>query len=135
MVLNFLLTFIMPSANAKTLILCTISLGMLETFGMAKKSNIGRGLVLAMTFQASIYSVFVIAGAAAILAKGLIESVGKVQVTYGMWFVAFLPIWILTIVASWFLIMKIFPPGEADARGWRGILPCSAGQDGTNVER
>ena len=70
MVLNFLLTFIMPSANAKCLILCTISLGMLETFGMEKKSNIGRGLVLAMTYQASIFSVFLIAGAAAILRPG-----------------------------------------------------------------
>jgi anion transporter len=117
MILNFLLTFIMPSANAKVLILCTISLGMLETFGMAKKSNIGRGLVLAMTVQAGLYSVFVIAGAAAILAKGLIESVGKVQVTYGMWLVAFLPIWILTIVASWILIMKMFPPEKRTLEG------------------
>ncbi len=117
MVLNFLLTFIMPSANAKVLILCAISIGMLESFGMGKKSNVGRGLVLAMTYQASIFSVFVIAGAAAILAKGLIESVGKVQVTYGMWLVAFLPIWILTIVASWFLIMKLFPPEKRILEG------------------
>jgi solute carrier family 13 (sodium-dependent dicarboxylate transporter), member 2/3/5 len=117
MVLNFLLTFIMPSANAKTLILCAISIGMLESFGMAKKSNIGRGLVLAMTYQASMFSVFVIAGAAAILAKGLIESVAKVQVTYGMWFLAFLPIWILTIVASWFLFMKMFPPEKRTLEG------------------
>src|SRR5271157_4174289 len=117
MVLNFLLTFIMPSASAKTLILCTISIGMLESFGMAKRSNIGRGLVLAMTFQSGLYSVFVIAGAAAILAKGLIESVAKVQVTYGMWLVAFLPIWILTIVASWILIMKMFPPEKRTLEG------------------
>ena len=117
MTLNFLLTFVMPSANAKTLILCTISLGMLESFGMGKKSNVGRGLMLAMTFQAGLFSVFVIAGAAAILAKGLIESIGKVQVTYGMWLVAFLPLWILTIVASWFLIMKLFPPEKRTLEG------------------
>ena len=117
MVLNFLLTFIMPSANAKCLILCTISIGMLETFRMGKKSNIGRGLVLAMTYQASCFSVFIIAGAAAILAKGLIESFGKVTVTYGMWLVAFMPIWILTIVATWFLIMKLFPPEKRTLEG------------------
>ncbi len=106
----------MPSANAKVLILCTISIGMLESFGMGKKSNIGRGLVLAMTVQAGMFSVFVIAGAAAILSKGLIESVAKAQVTYGMWFVAFL-LWILTIVASWFLIMKMFPPEKRTLEG------------------
>ena len=117
MILNFLLTFIMPSANAKVLILCTIAIGMLESFGMGKDSRIGRGLVLAMTVQAGMFSVFVIAGAAAILAKGLIESAGKVQVTYGMWLVAFLPIWILTIVASWFLIMKMYPPEKRMLEG------------------
>ena len=84
MFLNFLFTFIMPSANAKCLIFCTISVGSLETFGMGKKSNIGRGLILAMTYQASFFSVFVIAGAAAIVAKGLMESFGKVQVTYAI---------------------------------------------------
>lgn len=117
MVMNFVLTFILPSGVARCLILCAISIGMLQTYGMAKGSNVGRGLMLAMTYQASLFDKFVIAGATAVLAKGLMESIGKVQVTYGMWLIAFAPLAVLTIIASWFLIMKLFPPEKRALEG------------------
>jgi sodium-dependent dicarboxylate transporter 2/3/5 len=117
MVVNFLLTFIVPSGVAKTLILCTIAIGMIETYGLAKGSNVGKSLVLAMTYQSGLFDKMIIAGAASILGRGLIESVGKVHVSWSLWFIAFLPIALINIVACWWLMLKLFPPEKANLEG------------------
>ncbi len=117
MVVNFLLTFIVPSGLAKTLILCTIAIGMIESYGLSKGSNIGKSLVLAMTYQSGLFDKMIIAGAASILARGLIESVGKVHVSWSLWLIAFLPIAMLNIVACWWLMLKLFPPEKANLEG------------------
>lgn len=110
MVVNFLLTFIVPSGSARVLILCTISLGMIESYGMAKKSNIGRGLMLAMTYQGGLFDKTIIAGSGSILARGMIEKFGNVRVSWGIWLIAFLPVALITIVTSWYIVLKLFPP-------------------------
>ena len=117
MVLNFLLTFIIPSGMAKALILCTISIGLIQSYGLARESNIGRGLMLAMTYQAGLFDKVIMAGAASILARGLIESTGKVHVSYGLWLAAYLPITLLTIAASWWIILRLFPPEQKTLEG------------------
>lgn len=73
--------------------------------------------MLAMTYQASFFDKFVIAGATAVLFKGLIELIGKVQVTYGMRSIAFAPLAVLTIIPSCYLIMKLFPPEKQTLEG------------------
>ena len=110
MVVNFLLTFLVPSGVAKTTILCAIAIGMIESYGMGKGSNIGKGLILAMTYLSGLFDKTIIAGAATILARGLIEQFGKVQVLWGLWLIAFLPIALINIGASWYFILKLFPP-------------------------
>jgi solute carrier family 13 (sodium-dependent dicarboxylate transporter), member 2/3/5 len=117
MIVNFLLTFLVPSGVAKTLVLCTIAIGMIETYGMAKGSNIGKSLILAMTYQSGLFDKMIIAGAASILARGLIESVGKVHVSWSLWLIAFLPIALLNIVACWWLMLKLFPPEKKTLEG------------------
>jgi len=117
MFLNLVLTFVIPSGLAKTLVLCTISIGLIQTYGLSKESNIGRGLMLAMTYQSGLFDKVILAGAATILSKGLIESLGKVHVSYGLWLVAYLPITLLTIVASWWLVLKFFPPEKKRLEG------------------
>ncbi|HME44482.1 MAG TPA: SLC13 family permease [Syntrophorhabdales bacterium] len=117
MVLNFLLTFLVPSGVARVTLLCTISIGMIQSYGMAKNSNIARGLMLAMTYQGGLYDKMIIAGAGSILARGLIEQFGKVSVSYGLWLIAYLPGVVLTIVASWYIILKLFPPEKLVLEG------------------
>ena len=117
MVLNLLLTFIIPSGLAKTLVLCTISIGLIQSYGLSKESNIGRGLILAMTYQSGLFDKVILAGAATILSRGLIESVGHVKVSYGLWLLAYLPITLLTILASWWIILKLFPPEKKTLEG------------------
>jgi anion transporter len=117
MVLNFLLTFLVPSGVARVILLCTIAMGMIQSYGLAKDSNIGRGLMLAMTYQGGLYDKMIIAGAGSILARGLIEQFGKVSVSWGLWLIAYLPGVILTIVVSWYLILKLFPPEKLVLEG------------------
>jgi di/tricarboxylate transporter len=50
-----------------------------------------------------------IAGAASILARGVIEEVGGVKVLYSQWFLAYLPCDIITIVTCWRLIAWLYP--------------------------
>ena len=117
MVLNLLLTFIIPSGMAKALVLCTISIGLIQSYGLAKNSNIGRGLILAMTYQAGLFDKGILAGSVTILSRGVMEEFGHVKTSYGLWLVAYLPITILTLVACWCLILKLFPPEKRVLEG------------------
>jgi di/tricarboxylate transporter len=51
-----------------------------------------------------------IAGAASILARGIIEQTGNVRVLYSQWFVAYLPCDVITIVCCWRIILWLYPP-------------------------
>lgn len=117
MVVNFLLTFIVPSGVAKTLILCAIAIGMIEAFGLSEGSNIGKGLVLAMTYQSGQFDKMIVAGASSILARGLIESMGKVELPWGLWFIAFVPMIVINILVQWWLIQRLFPPEKRTLEG------------------
>jgi di/tricarboxylate transporter len=104
------LTLIVPSGLARVTILGSIAIGVVESFGVGPKSNIGRGLFIIITYAASIFDKMLIAGAASILARGIIQDTGGVQVLYSMWFLAYLPCDIITIVACWWLILWLYPP-------------------------
>lgn len=109
-VVDFLLTFMAPSGMARVVILASISLGIVEAFNVPAKSNISRGLFIILTYSATIFDKMVIAGVTSILARGLIQDVGKVPVYYSQWFLAYLPCDLLTIVACWGTILWLYPP-------------------------
>jgi solute carrier family 13 (sodium-dependent dicarboxylate transporter), member 2/3/5 len=109
-VVDFLLTFVVPSGIARVTILGAIAIGAVEAFGVAPKSNIGRGLFIIITYAATIFDKMLIAGAASILARGIIQDAGGITVLYSLWFLAYLPCDIITIVACWRLILWMYPP-------------------------
>jgi len=117
MVINFLLTFVIPSSVAKTALLCAICIGLIQSYGFGKGSNIGKGLILVNTFQAGVFDKTIMAGASSILSRGLIEQFGHVSVSYGLWFIAYLPIAFFTIVGSWFAALWLFPPEKKSLEG------------------
>jgi anion transporter len=109
-IVNFLLTFIVPSGTARVVILASISLGIVEAFGVAPKSNVARGLFIVFTYTATIFDKMLIAGASSLVARGLIERDGGVPVYYSQWFFAYLPCDLLTIAACWAVVMWLYPP-------------------------
>ncbi len=109
-IVDFLMTFIVPSATARVVILASICLGIVEAFGVAQKSNVARGLFIVFTYSATIFDKMLIAGATSLVARGLIERDGGVPVYYSQWFFAYLPCDLITIAACWAAVMWLYPP-------------------------
>jgi anion transporter len=113
-IIDFLLTFIVPSGAAVLVIMASIAMGVMNLFGVQKGSNIGRGLLLVLTYNTGIFNKMIIAGTASIISRSMIETDGNVMVSWGLWLAAFLPCAIVTILASWWFTLKLFPP-EAES--------------------
>jgi solute carrier family 13 (sodium-dependent dicarboxylate transporter), member 2/3/5 len=114
---DFLLTFLVPSGMARVTIMAAVALGLMATFGLGPGSNAGRGMFLILTYTAGVFDKTIIAGAAAITGRGIIESVGHVQVLWSQWLVAYLPSDILTILAAWRLTLWLYPSEIASLPG------------------
>jgi len=109
-IIDFLLTFIVPSGVARMVIMAPICIGVINLFGVERGSNIGRGIFLVITYATAIFDKMIIAGTGAITARGIIERLGGVDVTYSFWLIAFLPCSLLTIFCGWRLTLWMFPP-------------------------
>jgi sodium-dependent dicarboxylate transporter 2/3/5 len=119
---DFLLTLLVPSGMARIVVMAAVALGLMEAFGMGKGSNVGRGMFMILTYTANIFDKMIIAGAAAILARGLIEKVGHVEALWSKWFFAYLPCSLLTIFVSWRLTLWLYPPEKAELPGGAAFL-------------
>src|SRR5437660_1730963 len=133
-VVDFFSTFLIPSGIARVTVLATIAAGTVQAIGFGPRSNTGRGLLLILTYTAGIFDKMLIAGAASILARGIIEQTGNVRVLYSQWFLACLPCDLLTILCCWRIILWLYPPEKDQPDvGGRGYLhqqldrlgPCS----------
>ncbi|HYK78711.1 MAG TPA: SLC13 family permease, partial [Micropepsaceae bacterium] len=114
---DFLLTLIVPSGIARVVIMASISLGLVEAFRLGPGSNIGRGVFLIITYTAGLFDKMIIAGAGAITARGAIEKFGGVDVQWSLWFVAYVPCHIITILAAWRLTLWLYPPEKPVLEG------------------
>ncbi len=116
-VTDFLLTFMVPSGLARVAIMAPIAIGIIEAFGAKPGSNIGRGLFLLITYAAGLFDKMIIAGAASITARGLMERIGQVEVLWSHWFLAYFPCDLITILVAWRLVLWLYPPEHAALDG------------------
>jgi di/tricarboxylate transporter len=79
-------------------------------------------MFLILTYTAGVFDKTIIAGAAAITGRGSMETVGKVEVLWSQWLIAFLPIAIITILAAWWFTLKLYPPEMASLPGGKQYL-------------
>src|SRR5438128_3524248 len=114
---NFLLTPIVPSGIARVVIMAAIAMGLVDAFGVGKRSNIGRGMFIILVYQATIFDKMVIAGAASITARGAIERFGEVPVLRSQWALAYLPCDIIVMIVAWRLALWMYPPETASLPG------------------
>jgi anion transporter len=117
LIVDFLLTFIVPSGVARIVIMAPICMGVISLFGVDKGSNIGRGIFLLVTYTCAIFDKMIIAGTGAITARNVIVTQGGVDVTYSFWLLAFLPCSVVTILVGWWLTLKLFPPEVKSLEG------------------
>jgi solute carrier family 13 (sodium-dependent dicarboxylate transporter), member 2/3/5 len=115
--ISFLLTFLVPSGIARVVIMAAVALGLMELFGLGKGSNVGRGIFLTLTYMAGCFDKMILAGPTSILGAGLIEKALHIQIYWSLWFIAFLPCSLLTIFATWWLALRLFPPENTSLSG------------------
>src|SRR5436190_8653321 len=119
---DFALTFLVPSGIARVVIMAAVALGLLEAFGVTRRSHIARGMFIILTYTATIFDKMIIAGAASIIARGIIERVGGVEVLWSRWFLAYLPCDVITIVIAWRLTLYFYPPEKPTLPGGERVL-------------
>jgi solute carrier family 13 (sodium-dependent dicarboxylate transporter), member 2/3/5 len=112
-VADFVLTFLIPSGIARVAILGAIVVGLAEAVGLSRTDPPARGLMLAVTCAASTFDKMVLAGTSSILASGIIEELGGVRVSYGLWFLAYVPCDVLTILGCWRIVAWLYPDRAA----------------------
>jgi sodium-dependent dicarboxylate transporter 2/3/5 len=114
---SFLLTFLVPSGIACVIIMAAVAVGVMEVFGLGRGSNVGRGIFVTLTCTAGIFDKMLIAGAASILGRGLIEKITGIQVYWSQWLLAFLPCALVTIFFTWRLVVWMYPPEKLSLGG------------------
>jgi sodium-dependent dicarboxylate transporter 2/3/5 len=119
---DFLLTILVPSGIARVVIMSAIAIGLIEAFGVGRGSNIARGMFIILVYTATIFDKMIIAGAASITARGLIERVGEVKVLWSQWFLAYLPCDLITIFFAWRLTLWMYPPETKNLPGGPSFL-------------
>lgn len=119
---DFLLTFLVPSGIARVVIMAAIAIGLIEAFKLGPGSNVGRGMFIILTYTAGIFDKMIIAGAASITARGLIQKVGNVEVLWSKWFLGYLPCSLITIFVAWRLTLWLFPPEKPALPGGAQFL-------------
>jgi sodium-dependent dicarboxylate transporter 2/3/5 len=107
---SFLLTLLVPSGIACVVIMATVALGLMDALGASRGSNIGKGIFVTLTYTAGCFDKMVIAGAATILGRGLMERATGLHIYWSLWFFAFLPCVLITIFFIWRLVLWLFPP-------------------------
>ncbi len=128
---DFLLTFLVPSSLARIVVMAAIAIGLLEAFGLGRGSQVGRGMFVILTYTANIFDKMMIGGVPSILARGLIEKVAHVEVLWSRWFFAYLPCSILTILVSWRLVLRLFPPEREALPGGTAFIRDELGKMGS----
>lgn len=119
LVVNFLIAFIVPSTTARAAMMLPIVLLIGEAYGVYDgNKNLGKLLGI-QGLQANNISTSAILTATApqILAVGLIRDMTNYDVSWSQWFIASAPIAILTLVASYFIGLKLFKPEMALPKG------------------
>lgn len=114
---DFLLTFLVPSGMARVTIMATVAIGLIDAFGLGVGSNVGRGMFLILTYTATVFDKSVIAGAAAITGRGIMENIGHAEVLWSRWLLAYLPSDVVTILVAWRLTLWLYPPENASLPG------------------
>ena len=135
---DFVMTFLVPAGPPRVLLLGAIILGVVSSFGLDSKSNVARGLMLAMVFAATQFDRVILGSTPAILARSLIVEHGQTEVYWSQWLVAYLPIDLVYIVSIWWLVSRLYPPEKSELPGGREFIReqlCSLGPWTTREKR
>lgn len=117
--LALILNFLVPSGTAQIAILGPILVGIVAAFDVGRLSNIGRGLFVTLTCACGLFNKMILAGAASIFTRGMVERLTGTAIFWTPFFLAFLPATLITIVALWLIPLWLYPPEKKEFQGGR----------------
>ena len=121
-ILVFILNFLVPSGLAQLAIVAPMLLGVMAVFGVGKGSNIGRGMFIILSYTCGLFNKAILAGGASVLTRGLVEKMTGHAISWDQFFVAYLPVDPLTILACWLTILWLYPPEKKELPGGRKFM-------------
>lgn len=89
--LALILNFLVPSGTAQIAIIGAILVGLVAAFEVDRLSNIGRGLFVTLTCACGLFNKMILAGAASIFTRGMVERLTGTAIFWTPFFLAFLP--------------------------------------------
>jgi sodium-dependent dicarboxylate transporter 2/3/5 len=119
---GFVMAFMIPAGPPRVILLGSIALGVVSSFGLDHKSNVAKSIILAITFCATLFDKSIIASTPSILARTMIERFGHVPVYWSQWFIAYLPLDIINIMAAWWLMKRLYKPEVNELPGGKAFL-------------
>jgi len=116
------LSFVVPSATARTACVVPIMLGVIAAFGVDRQSRFAAVIMIVVAQATSIWNIGIQTSAAQnVLAVGFMQKLLGKSVTWAEWLVAGAPWAIVMSVVLYFVALKVLPPesdrieGGADA--------------------
>ncbi|WP_255357924.1 SLC13 family permease [Geomicrobium sp. JCM 19037] len=114
---GFILTFFVPNAIGRVVVLVPIALGIVHSIGGDENPNVGKASMFAITYTPIICAVGLITGATgSVYAASLFESMLGYSWTYVYWMVVMLPSTAATLLVLWLVISWMFPVKNVNKR-------------------
>lgn len=134
-ILSFLLTLFVPGGPARVALVASMLIAVFTILGIEKKSKVAKGIFLGMSAAAVVSEKTVLSGSVGILAHGIVKEQTGIDIPWSQWFVAFLPISVLTVPIYWVTLRWLYPAdkmapvsGDSFDKTVREIGPLSAAE-------
>jgi solute carrier family 13 (sodium-dependent dicarboxylate transporter), member 2/3/5 len=113
------LSFFIPSTTARVACLVPIVLGIVQVFGLSRKSAFAGMLMIATAQADTIWNVGLKTGAAQnfVTVSFIEKMLGGVLITWPQWFLAGVPFSVIMSVLLYFVLVRTMPPEVADIPG------------------
>jgi len=104
------ITYMVPSGDAVTVIMCALASGIVECSDFKSKKNITKILFLVPAVAASVLNKAILHGTSAIVAAGMIEKFSGSPMSFSGWFIYMLPAQVILFAWLYFFMPLLFKP-------------------------
>ncbi len=112
------LSFMVPTAAGRVSMILPVVLGIIQAARLTPPSPFAKAMLVG-TSQAAIMAGIglVTAAGATVYAAGAFASLVGLRWAYLAWFAAFFPVVVVFVVALWQILLRVFPPEQAELAG------------------
>lgn len=114
----FILTFFIPNAIGRVSVLLPITQGIIKAIGDQGGKNVGKSLMLVITYTPVICTVALMTGATgSVYAASLFHSMLRYEWNYLYWMVVMIPVTLVILFVLWLIIIWKYPVSKARLNG------------------